>query len=59
MTCSKCGNNKFVKGIQENYGKIFPIDKGFMSVGSVIIHTFCSECGLIIESVVEKPNKFK
>lgn len=57
IICEKCGNDKFAKGIQKNQAKIVPIDKS-MSLGSVIIHTFCTECGWIKESFVEKPNKF-
>ena len=59
INCKNCGNDKFLKGIQQNQGKIFPMNTGFMSMGSLIIHEFCSECGLIKNSFVENTNKFK
>jgi len=55
--CPKCGEKELGLGTQNGYAVIYP--KGVMSFGSNIEHLICTECGLIIESYVVKPDKFK
>ena len=55
--CPKCGEKELGVGIQNGYAAIFP--KGTMSFGANIEHIICTECGLLIETYVMKPDKFK
>ncbi|HSH25987.1 MAG TPA: hypothetical protein VLA13_10715 [Massilibacterium sp.] len=56
--CKVCGNDEFIKGVLGN---------GFTSVtgqekllgSSRLILTFCSECGEVISTKVEHPNRLK
>ncbi|WP_066187048.1 MULTISPECIES: transcription initiation factor TFIIIB [Gracilibacillus] len=54
--CPKCGGTDFGKGMQHGYGVIMP--KGKM-LGSPVEHLICPVCGLILESYVTKPSRFK
>ncbi|HLR70762.1 MAG TPA: transcription initiation factor TFIIIB [Pseudogracilibacillus sp.] len=55
--CPKCGGDELGKGKQTNMDVMYPDNK--MSFGSNIEHIICTDCGLIIESYVKKPEKFK
>lgn len=55
--CPKCGGNELGIGTQSGYATVVP--KGVMSFGSTLEFLICTECGLIIESYVTKPDKFK
>lgn len=55
--CPKCGGKRLGKGHQHSsYSVMYPSNK--LSIG-YDIDIICTECGLIIESYVEKPVKFK
>lgn len=41
------------------HGRIYPADNLLMTFGSNVIHYICTDCGYIIASRVEKPEKFK
>lgn len=56
--CKKCGNTEFFRGVQQYQGQVFN-EKSLFSDGSTISHVFCSQCGLIAESYVNKPKKFQ
>lgn len=56
--CNNCGNNEFFRGVQQYQGQVFN-EKSLFSDGSAITHVFCSQCGLIVESYVNKPKKFQ
>ncbi|WP_449536334.1 transcription initiation factor TFIIIB [Ferdinandcohnia sp. Marseille-Q9671] len=55
--CPKCGGNELGRGKQSGYAAMYPENK--MSLGSEVEYIICTECGLIIESYVRKPEKFK
>lgn len=55
--CPKCNNTELGKGKQTGMGVIIPYGKA--SFGVEVEHIICSDCGLIIESYVKKPEKFK
>lgn len=57
-TCTNCGNDEFLKGVQQYQGQLFS-EKGVFTNGSSITHVFCSQCGLITQSFVNKPKKFR
>ncbi|MGO0059872.1 transcription initiation factor TFIIIB [Brevibacillus fluminis] len=56
--CPKCGSRELGKGKQSGYAAVVPQD-GFFRIGASIIHVICTECGYIVESYVDKPQKFK
>jgi len=56
--CPKCGGKELGKGYQHSsYSVMYPSNK--LSFGYDVEYIICTECGLIIESYVEKPEKFK
>lgn len=55
--CPKCGGKELGKGRHSGYAALTAYKK--MSFGSAILYTLCTDCGFIIESYVEKPNRFK
>nr|WP_231784170.1 transcription initiation factor TFIIIB [Lentibacillus sp. JNUCC-1] len=55
--CPKCGETELGRGKQTGMGTIIP--NGKVSFGEEVEHLICSQCGLIIESYVKKPEKFK
>ncbi len=57
ITCPKCSGKEIGVGNQSGYAVMYPDNK--MSLGSKIKYLICVECGFIIESYVEKPEKFK
>ncbi|OZU89706.1 hypothetical protein CIL03_00770 [Virgibacillus indicus] len=54
--CPKCNGNKFAEGT--DFMNIRPLGKK-MSVGTGKIYTFCLNCGEVISTRVENPEKFK
>lgn len=56
--CPKCGGKELGKGIHTDYAALAPYKKIF-GLGSAIVYILCTDCGFIIESYVEKPNRFK
>lgn len=56
--CPKCGCKALGKGKQGGYAAIVPLD-GFFRMGASITHVICTECGFLVESYVDKPQKFK
>ena len=56
--CPKCGGTEFGKGKQRDYAALRHPTKIF-SIGSAIMYVLCTDCGFIIESFVEKPERFK
>lgn len=57
-TCPKCGGTDIKTGIQKGHSNIIP-EKSVMKMGSQVKHYICTNCGYILESYVEKPEKFK
>lgn len=57
--CPLCGSNEIGEGKQMGHGKVYPADNLLMTFGSNVIHYICTDCGYIIASRVEKPEKFK
>ncbi len=56
--CPKCGGKELGKGKQHSgYAAMYPSNK--FSFGYGVEYIICTECGFIIESFVEKPEKFK
>lgn len=57
--CPKCGSEELGIGVQDNsYAVVRPLYKK-VSLGSSVEHTICTDCGLIVESYVKHPKKFK
>jgi len=56
--CPKCGGKNLGKGKQSGYASLNHPRK-LLSFGSAIIHILCTDCGYIIESYAEKPQRFK
>jgi len=55
--CPKCGEKELGKGRQSGASAMYPDNK--MSFGSTVEHIICTNCVLIIESYVKKPERFK
>lgn len=52
--CPFCGGTELIKGYQSGYGAIF----GESSVcGSALYHIVCRNCGSIVHSYVDNPEK--
>ncbi|UOQ45593.1 transcription initiation factor TFIIIB [Halobacillus salinarum] len=58
INCPKCGSRELGKGKHSGYAVMVPSEKA-LSLGSDIEYILCTDCGLIIESYVKKPEKFK
>lgn len=56
--CPNCGCRELGKGKQDGYATMYNANKVF-SMGSKIFHSICTRCGLIVQSYVEKPERFK
>jgi predicted nucleic-acid-binding Zn-ribbon protein len=54
--CAKCGGAEFAEGT--DYMAVRPLDKK-LSTGSNKIYTFCLNCGEIISTRIENPQKFR
>ncbi|MDE3840205.1 hypothetical protein C0966_12695 [Bacillus methanolicus] len=54
--CPKCNGNEFTEG--SDFMPIKPLDKK-LSMGSNKIYTFCLNCGEIISTRIENPEKFR
>ena len=57
LKCPKCGSQELGKGKQSGYALMSPVSK--VSFGSGIEYLLCTDCGYIIESYVNSPEKFK
>lgn len=55
--CPKCGSRELGKGKHSKYALMSPVSK--VSFGSSIEYLLCTDCGYIIESYVNSPEKFK
>ncbi|WP_147532914.1 transcription initiation factor TFIIIB [Bacillus marasmi] len=55
--CPKCRSKELGLGKHSGYAVMSPVNK--MSLGSNIEYVICTNCGYIIESYVQKPEKFK
>ncbi|USG64345.1 transcription initiation factor TFIIIB [Brevibacillus ruminantium] len=58
VICPKCKSSQWGRGKQSGYASVAPMDKIF-SFNSALIHIICTDCGYILESYVEQPEKFK
>lgn len=56
IKCPKCNGTEFSQGT--DFMAIKPLDKKF-STGSNKIYTFCLNCGEIVSTRVEHPQKFR
>jgi hypothetical protein len=54
--CPKCNGVEFAEGT--DFMPIKSLDKKF-SIGSNKIYTFCLNCGEVISTRIENPNKFR
>ena len=54
--CPQCGSRYIGEGVLSGYANLTVKGKGFSS--SKVIAQVCSNCGLILEMRVEKPEKF-
>jgi len=59
MKCPKCGCKEIGQGKQSFQGKMLPINNLSILGGSDIIADICIDCGYIIETRVERPDRFK
>lgn len=55
--CPYCRGTEFGKGSQRGYAKI--VTGAFDFIGDNLYHIICSNCGSIVRSYVENPDKFK
>ena len=46
-----------VYGVQTDRGRVKPAKKVTWSVGENVIHVICKECGTIVRSYVQHPEK--
>jgi hypothetical protein len=58
QTCPKCGGQELGKGKQNAYGHMYPVGRVSL-FGTEIQHIICTSCGLIVESYVTDPERFK
>ncbi len=58
ITCPECGSKEISKGKLDGYVALRPADK-LWSTGSPMMAEVCTDCGLIINIRVTKPEKFK
>jgi DNA-directed RNA polymerase subunit RPC12/RpoP len=56
--CPDCKSNKIVKIRFTGEVKAYPYDK-VLSLGSYLVGKVCTDCGLIIQLKLEKPEKFR
>lgn len=57
--CPYCGNTEFVKGKQDAYAKIYPINKIFTLKSQALYHIICLNCGAVVKSYVNTPETLK
>lgn len=55
--CSHCGNIETVTAIQQGYAEVTPIGKVFTRKAQNLYHVICLNCGTVIRSFVEDPQK--
>lgn len=55
--CSHCGNTETVIAIQQGYAEVTPIGKVFTRKAQSLYHVICLNCGTVIRSFVEDPQK--
>ena len=55
--CPWCGSDKMVYGVQTDRGRVNPAKKVTLSAGENVIHVICKECGTIVRSYVQHPEK--
>lgn len=54
--CQHCGSQRFVTGRQSGYGGITP-NKSFTMRNQILYHIVCVDCGTVVRSYVERPDK--
>lgn len=55
--CSWCGCEEMGYGVQDGKARVRPA-KPVTLTGEKIIHVMCKECGTIVRSYIEHPEKF-
>ena len=53
--CPFCGGTEFVEGYQSGYGAITGAESVW--AGAVLHHVICRQCGSVVHSYVENPEK--
>ncbi|AEI46298.1 hypothetical protein [Paenibacillus mucilaginosus] len=56
--CPACGGTELAEGEQAGYSQMGHRGKP-LKPGSPIVHVFCTDCGIIIQSYVSQPQRFK
>ncbi|MFD1361293.1 hypothetical protein [Lentibacillus salinarum] len=54
--CPKCHGTEFGEGT--DFMPVKPLDKKFSMVGSNKIYSFCLNCGEVVSTRIEAPDKF-
>lgn len=54
-SCPFCGGSEFVKGIQGNQGRIYSVHS--LKRSQYLVHIICLECGSVVRSYVNEPEK--
>lgn len=57
--CPVCGNEKIKKGKIHGFASVLPLNSRNGAFGSALIVSFCSECGEVLSSKVDHPEKVK
>jgi len=55
--CPQCKSTEIGLGKQGGHANVHPANK--LSIGTEVEHKVCTNCGLLIESYVKNPQKFK
>lgn len=55
--CPWCGCEQVVYGVQAYQAKVLPVKRVTFPTGEKLIHVICKECGTVIRSYVENPQK--
>ena len=55
--CLHCGKSENVTAAQQGYANVTPINKVFTMREQSLYHVICLNCGTVIRSYVEDPQK--
>ncbi len=56
LVCTYCGGTEMVRGVQTGYASITKI-KGWL--GQSLYYDICANCGTVVRSFVENPEKLR
>lgn len=58
-TCKYCNSSNIGEGRQAGQGAIIPVGKYTLFSTVTLYHIICTDCGSILHSYVEQPQRFR